>query len=180
MIFGDVKTFAFEAEESVRLEGWIYIHLRMWIGGRSFGNYEDDVALKVTISKLTGFLRRDSERHEPSLDDVDTAQVLKELFDSIVLTIPPGVDALAFDEPEMTEPRYPRIIARFHLHEVGASAFLNRTAVIFLRLADGRERFVWREIQTNEAGEVICPPGSFAAAAVPFLKWGGDLLASSA
>jgi hypothetical protein len=171
MIFGNVSRFAFESEESVRLENWTFIHLRIWLGNRPFGDYEDDVALKLVIPRLESFLALGATRAERSLESLSTTEVLRDLFDSVVLTIPAGVDVLKFESPPYREPPYSQIIARFHLHEVGASAFENRVAVIMTRLGDGSERFVWRDIQTGEIGDVTYPSGSFEVAATEFLQW---------
>lgn len=171
LVFGDPETLAFEVERSVEIDGWAFIHFRIWVGRIPFGNFDDDAPLKVVVERLTSFLLFMGQRCEAELDQLPADEVYRRLFDSIAITYEPGMSLADIPDEGDAEPPYRQILARFHLHEVGDSALFGEANLLLMETADGHERVISRDLKTLQTRDTWLPGGSLERAAKPFLIW---------
>jgi predicted house-cleaning noncanonical NTP pyrophosphatase (MazG superfamily) len=176
-IFGDKSSFAIECQISRVLNGQTYAHLRLWVGGKPIGDYEDEIILSSCISYLSDFLKFTGNRYEPDLDEKSKEEVFQLIFDSVVDTIPTGITTLSEmvsiynSSNDNAQPLYDNIERRFHLDSFGMSSFSDKFNLILVETKSGKQRLIWRTLSDMEIHEALLKPKSFEAIANQFLVW---------
>jgi hypothetical protein len=174
-LFGNKTIFAIECELSRAFTNPIYIHFRFWAGGENIGNYEDEIFLSTCISYLKEFMEFAGQRFEPELEGQSKEDIFRLIFDSVVFTVPPGMNiseficgGASFEENPM--PRYKNIEKRFHLDAVGVSSF-DKFNIILVETLSGEERLIWRTLSDMELHEIVIPLKGFETVAKQFTSW---------
>ena len=176
-IFGDKYSFAIECKVSRMLDGQTFAHFQLWAGGKSIGDYEDEIFLSTCISYLLDFLQFTGNRYEPDLDEKSKEEVFKSIFDSVVYTIPAGITtfneivAIYNSLSDNTQLLYKNVQRRFHLDSFGMSSFSDKFNVILVETKRGKQRLIWRVISDMKVHEVFLEQKSFEAIANQFLLW---------
>ncbi|NJL77642.1 MAG: hypothetical protein HC836_35470 [Richelia sp. RM2_1_2] len=175
-IFGDISIFAIECQVSRLLEERVYANFQIWVGGKSIGDYEDEIMLYSCMSYLSDFLKFTGNRYEPDLDEKSKEEVFQIIFDSVVYTLPVGKnwnEIFTNYNPsnEDAQPPYEDIQRRFHLDSFGMSSFSDKFNLILVETKTGKQRLIWRAISDMKVHEQILEPGSFEAVANQFLLW---------
>ena len=176
-IFGTKSIFAIECQVSRVLDGQVYAHLRLWVGGKPLGDYEDEIVLYSCISYLSDFLKFTGNRYEPDLDEKSKEEVFNIIFDSVVYTVPDGIttwsEIVSIYNPsnDDTQPPYEDIENRFHLDSFGMSSFSDKFNVILVETKSGKQRLIWRAISDMKVHEQILGSRIFESVANQFISW---------
>ncbi|RUR81868.1 Imm42 family immunity protein [Chlorogloeopsis fritschii PCC 9212] len=176
-IFGDKSSFAIECQVSRVIDGQTFAHLRLWVGGKPIGDYEDEIVLSSCISYLLDFLKFTGDRYEPNLDEKSKEEVFQLIFDSVVYTIPTGITTLSEivsiynSSNDKAQLLYENIERRFHLDSFGMSSFSDKFNLILVETKSGKQRLIWRALSDMKIHEALLEPKSFEAIANQFLVW---------
>ena len=146
MQFGDSNEFALEAESRSVGSGRHFGHLRFWIAGSSFGDFEETSDLGASARWGRQFLTATFRRTRSDLDSKNADEVYWKLYGRFF--------QLGATSSEHVLDRDP-----FVLDEVGESALRDRLSMLAVRRADGRDRILIRNHETGVTVEHVVPPG---------------------
>lgn len=182
-ILGDQSTFAIQCEVSDLMYDPPQAHLRVWIGDKPVGDYEDVIILSASVSYLLDFLKFTGDRYEPDLDEKSKKEVFQLIFDSVIYTVPAGKtlsEIVANHNPSDhdIQPPYENIEKRFHLESFGMSSFLDKYNLILVETRNKKQRLIWRALSDMELHEILLEPMTFETVANQFLAWSEAVLCS--
>jgi hypothetical protein len=158
MIVGNPQRFAIEAEPTQAIDGWILGRFRVWLCGRSVGNWNDTTDLKGCAQWLEDFARTPRNRYEPQLDHCPADEVFKAIFDPIMAF---DIDSIGYRKD------IPDAYARFHISHIGMSSF-EGVDLLLLFTSEGTERCIWRDARSGDMNECHLQSGEMERVAAEF------------
>ena len=177
MLFGNVNSFAIEAELLELYGKWTYAKLRFWIGGQGIGDFNDTSDLASSARWGRTFLQESSRRTRVDLDEMPAPDVYELLYGRFVIDIT-RVDIT------VKRPRSP--ISHEHwdrrpylLDDVGESSLRDKFAVLAVRRRDGHDRIIVKSFRDDVVSEVLLPPGECDATIALYCTWVEGLRSSA-
>jgi len=144
--FGDPNTFAIQCERIAVESGWCLGRFRLWVGGHSFGDFDDTIDLGASRSWTQVFLDAEQQRVRPDLYVAKAREVFSELYGKYV-----GDRVGEWNGSWDRDP--------YVLDEVGDASLRDRCSIVVVRSLAGNERIIVREISSNALHDYLVPHG---------------------
>lgn len=162
MLFGEIATFAIEAEFIEAYEKWTYGRLRFWIDGAPIGDFDDTSDLATSARWGRSFLAASPRRTRPELDCMASDDVYELLYGRFV-------------EPVHTTSPKPWLGSwdrqPYVLDEVGESALRDSFAAVAVRAADGTDRIIIKCFDEGRLIETRVPQGFCDHTIGSYCRW---------
>lgn len=166
MLFGDVATFAVEAEFVEVYEKWTYGRLRFWLNGVPVGDFDDTSDLATSARWGRTFLAASTRRTRAELDWMASDEVYELLYGRFVEPIHTTAPK-PWPGPWDREP--------YVLDEVGESALRDKFAVVVVRRGDGTDRILINCFDEDRLLVACVPQGDCDRTIESYCEWAEKL-----